>query len=108
MKSVKSAAAAIAMFTLAGAGFAHTASAAPMMMSASDKTMMSSCMGMAHDAMVKDKGCMGMMKKMEMSDSDMKMMMSCKNMSKDMMMKDEKCMSMSKMHPGMMEMPMAK
>lgn len=83
-------------------GFVPSAFAADKMMSASDQKMMSSCMAMSHDAMMADKGCMSMMKKMKMSDGDMQKMMACKGMSHDAMMADKDCMSMSKMHPGMM------
>ena len=102
MNSLKTAAFGLAVIALAGAGFAEAASAAAMKITMSDKKMMNSCMGMTHDAMMADSGCMAMSKKMKMSDDDMKMMMSCKGMTHEAMMADKGCMSMNKMHPGMM------
>ena len=98
---------AIAVASLAGAcAMANSASAMPM--SSADNQMMSSCMAMSGDAMMADKGCMGMMKKMKITNAQMKKMMSCKAMSHDAMMANKKCKSMMKAHPDMMKMDMAK
>ncbi len=72
-------------------------------MSDSDHKMMSSCMAMSSDDMMKDASCTAMMKKMNMSSNDIMKMKSCQSMSKDAMMKDADCASMEKMHPGMMK-----
>ncbi len=101
MKHYKSAALGLAI--LAFAGLARTATAAEAMMSDSDHKMMSSCMSMSHDDMMKDSNCTAMMKKMNMSDNDMMKMKSCMGMSHDAMMKDSQCASMEKMHPDMMK-----
>jgi len=102
----KLAALGLAAFAVAaGAGCALTPTApSDMKMSASDEKMMSSCMSMSQDDMMKNSGCTGMMKKMNMTESDMQKMMSCQKMSRDAMMKDQDCVSMMKMHPDMMKM----
>jgi hypothetical protein len=104
MQHYKSAAFGLALTAFSGiAGFAHTASAAEAMMSDSDHKMMTSCMAMSHDEMMKDSNCAGMMKKMNMTDNDMMKMKSCMGMSHDSMMKNTDCAAMEKMHPDMMK-----
>ena len=107
MKLSKLALFSIAAIALASTGCASmqaTHSESDMKMSASDDKVMGSCMSMSHDDMMKNKDCMGMMKKMSMTGSDMQMMSSCKKMPADAMTKDQGCMSMMKMHPEMMKM----
>ena len=94
---------ALGVALLACAGVTRTALAADAMMSDSDHKMMSSCMAMSSDAMMKDSSCTAMMQKMNMSSSDMMKMKSCMAMSHDAMMKDSDCASMEKMHPDMMK-----
>jgi hypothetical protein len=104
MNNYKSAAFGLALTAFAGiAGFGHTASAAEAMMSDSAHKMMSSCMAMSSDDMMKDSSCTAMMKKENMSSNDMMKMKSCMGMSHDAMMKDTDCASMDKMHPDMMK-----
>jgi hypothetical protein len=94
----------ISLAALALAGFAQLAHAASSMMSEGDTKMMDGCMAMSSDAMMKDKSCTAMMKKMNVSNADMKTMKNCKTMANDAMMKDKNCSTMMSKHPDMMKM----
>ena len=104
MTLLKHAMAGFNVMACAGTSLAQTSTP----MSATDEKMMGSCMGMASDAMMKDTGCMDVMKRMNMSSGDMTMMKSCMAMAKDAMTKDTSCSAMMKAHPAMMGMGTAK
>lgn len=109
MKISKLAAFGVASIALASAGcVSNTKAPADMKMTASDQTMLGSCMSMSRDDMMKSTSCKGMMTKMNMTQADMQTMMACHKMPQDVMMKDMDCVSMKKMHPDMMKMEMPK
>ncbi len=69
MSPLKTVCASVAMLAFAGAAYAQSdsmakdnMSPAPMHMSKSKMAMMNKCKAMSHDAMMKNKGCMAMMK----------------------------------------------
>ncbi len=97
----------VAVAALAGAGCAYAPpSTSSMKTPAAGAGMMSSCMAMSHDEMMKNQGCADMMKKMNMSDAEMSKMMSCMKMPHETMMKDQDCAAMMAKHSAMMKMDM--
>lgn len=97
----------VAVAALAAAGCANAPPAqSGAKMPAAGGEMMSSCMSMSHDDMMKNQGCADMMKKMNMSEAEMSQMMSCMKMPHEAMMKDQLCAAMMEKHSDMMKMNM--
>ena len=108
MNVSKLAALGVAAAALAAAGCTYAPPpSSDMKMPAMGRGMMSSCMSMSHDDMMKNQGCVDMMKKMNMSEADMSKMMSCMKMPHDAMMKDQDCAAMMEKHSAMMKMDMS-
>lgn len=108
MNVSKLAALGVAAAALAFAGCVNAPpSSSDMKMPAAGGGMMSSCMSMSHDDMMKNQGCADMMKKMNMSEADMSKMMSCMKMPHETMMKDQDCAAMMAKHSAMMKMDMS-
>jgi hypothetical protein len=98
MRPFKSTLLGLAVFALAGPGFAQSASTVSPTTTSQDMMTIKSCSNMSDIAMMQDRKCATIMQQMNLTADDMHTMRKCLAMSHDAMLADQTCAAVMKSH----------